>query len=152
MKSLSSLPLISAVIALCVAPAYADHKPEHVKDPSPGNSKKTTRVDFDHDNNGGGNGDQDAPGNSGGNNSGGNNGGGNGDQDAPGNSGGNNNAENAIDQATQIELQRIESEALAKIVLQNEATKATKAAIPASTPANPSTTSVASNTVARRAK
>ena len=144
-----------------MAPAYADHKPEHVKDPSPGNSKKTTRVDFDHDNNGWGNGDQDAPGNSGGNNNAengpdgskpGNNGIGNGDQNPPGNSGGNNNAENAIDQATQIELQRIESEALAKIVLQNEATKATKAAIPASTPANPSTTSVASNTVARRAK
>ena len=80
----------------------------HAKNPAPGKSCKTTRVDF-HDNNGWGNGDQNPPGNSGDHNNaengpgntpppgnpGGNNGWGNGDQKAPGNSASNNNAENS---------------------------------------------------------
>jgi hypothetical protein len=99
------LSLIIAPLVLCAAFAHATGKPGN---PTPGNSHKTTRVDFDKPNNGWGNGDQDAPGNSGGNNNaengpgntpppgnpGGNNGWGNGDQKAPGNSGSNNNAEN----------------------------------------------------------
>ena len=140
-------------------PSHAGTKPAPDKDPTPGNSRKCTSVDFDHDNNGWGNGDQDAPGNSGDhnnaeNNSGndnpnnpngpckdasGNNGFGNGDQRPPGNSGDNNNAENAKDAATQKELQRIEAEALAKIAQQNVAAKA-------------SATAQASVVVARRAK
>jgi hypothetical protein len=151
MKPLSLLPLISASIALCATPSHAGTTPVPVKDPTPGNSQKCTRVDFDHDNNGWGNGDQDAPGNSGdhnnaengpggnpGNNNpgnpvgpdkeeSGNNGWGNGDQTPPGNSGDNNNAENAKEAATQKELQRIEAEALAKIAQQNEAAKASAA-------------------------
>lgn len=97
--------LIIASFVLCAALAHAAGKPGN---PSPGNSHKTTRVDFDKPNNGWGNGDQDAPGNSGGNNNaengprttpppgnpGGNNGWGNGNQSAPGNSAANNNAEN----------------------------------------------------------
>jgi hypothetical protein len=146
----------SASIALCATPSHAGTTPVPVKDPTPGNSQKCTRVDFDHDNNGWGNGDQDAPGNSGphnnaengpsgdypgnsgnGGNSGnpggpckdtsGNNGFGNGDQTPPANSADNNNAENAQEAATQKELQRIEAEALAKIAQQNEAAKASAA-------------------------
>ncbi len=109
----------SASIALCATPSHAGTTPVPVKDPTPGNSQKCTRVDFDHDNNGWGNGDQDAPGNSGW---------GNGDQTPPGNSGdNNNNAENAKEAATQKELQRIEAEALAKIAQRNEAAKASAA-------------------------
>ncbi len=154
MKVSSSLPLINAVITLSV-PAYAGNQPPSVTGPCPGKSQKCTRVDF-NDNNGWGNGDQNAPGNSGGNNNAEN-----GPRDTrPGNSGGNNgsgngnnsNAASLQDQATQLELQRIESEALAKIELQNQAAK------PTSTPTTPgksaaaSTGSQASNGVARRAK
>lgn len=119
----SVLP-IGLSIAMCTTPAFAGGEPDkkpHDKDPKPGNSHKCTRVDFDHDNNGWGNGDQDAPGHSGdhnnaengsGNNNpgnpgggpckeeSGNNGFGNGDQKPPGNSGDQNNAENAKDEPT----------------------------------------------------
>ena len=117
------------LLTLCAAPLSAGKPPDNspsppqatgkptdtppvVDAPKPGGSKKTTSVDF-----------------------GDNNGWGNGDQDAPGNSGNNNNAENgpgspppgivkkfsetqapASDttlDATQIELARLESEALA---------------------------------------
>lgn len=109
----SPIPLIGASLVLCAFSANAKDKratPPPVPNPIPGNSHKITRVDF-HDNNGWGNGDQNAPGNSGphnnaengprtpppgnpGKNNGQNNGWGNGDQNAPGNSGPTNNAEN----------------------------------------------------------
>lgn len=170
MKPLSILPLISASIALCATSAHAGKTPPPATNPCPGNSQKCTRVDFDHDNNGWGNGDQDSPGNSGDHNNAengpggskpgnpdggppkdvsGNNGFGNGDQTPPGNSEDHNNAENDKDQATQIELQRIESEALAKLAQQNEAAKAANAA---NTAAGSSAKNQAGNVVARRAK
>jgi len=139
MKSLSLLPLISASIALCAVPSHAG-TPTPKQGPAPGNSQKCTRVDFDHENNGWGNGDQGSPGNSGdhnnaengpgnsnpggpGNSASANNGWGNGDQTAPGNSGDKNNAENAKEAATQAALKRLETEALAKIAAQNAAAK-----------------------------
>jgi hypothetical protein len=147
MKPLSLLPLISASIALCATTSHVGAQPAPNNKPCPGNSQKCTRVDFDHDNNGWGNGDQDAPGNSGDHNNaengpgnsnpGGpgkdataNNGWGNGDQTPPGNSGDNNNAENAKEAATQRELQRLEAEALAKIAAQNKVAKVTPQVTP----------------------
>ncbi len=156
MKPLSLFPLISATVVLCATPSFAKSRPTPGKDPAPGKSQKCTRVDFDHNNNGWGNGDQDAPGNSGnhnnaengsgnsnpggpGKNEAANNGWGNGDQKPPGNSGNNNNAENAKEAATQKELQRLEAEALAKIGVKNQTAKS-------------NATPQASAIVARRAK
>ena len=119
----SPIPLIGASLVLCAFSAQAQDKrvtPPTVPNPIPGNSHKVTRVDF-HDNNGWGNGDQDAPGNSGphnnaengpgdpppgnpgsnnGGNNSGNNGWGNGDQSPPGSSADNNNAENGPNSPT----------------------------------------------------
>lgn len=146
MKPLSILPLISASIALCATPSHAGAAQASAKNPTPGNSQKCTRVDFDHDNNGWGNGGQGAPGNSGNHNNAANGP----RSDYPGNSGnagppckdasGNNNAASTKDSATQKELQRIEAEALAKIAQQAGTAKAADA------------NAQASAVVARRAK
>jgi hypothetical protein len=102
-KQLSLLPLISTSLALCATLSYAGNpstQPISGNDPAPGNSQKCTRVDFDHDNNGWGNGDQDAPGNSGDHNNAEN-----GPGSAPGN--GNNAASNGTSETTQVVARRV---------------------------------------------
>ena len=140
MKSLSLLLTVS-VLALSPTASYAKkptEEPAPCKDPKPGKSDKCTRVDFDHDNNGWGNGDQNAPGNSGDHNNAEN-----GPKSAPGsgkvgtNTQSNGLVANQSDDATQKELERIEREA------------ASKNPEPS---ANSSVKAVANNVVARRAK
>lgn len=107
MKPLSLLLPIS-VLALCPTSAQAGKPVESTvpnNDPTPGNSKKVTAVDF-HDNNGWGNGDQDAPGNSSDHNNAEN-----GPRSSPGNENGK-PAKGETDDVTQQELDRIEREAL----------------------------------------
>ncbi|MES2922239.1 MAG: hypothetical protein V4819_11875 [Verrucomicrobiota bacterium] len=105
MKPFAYLLPIS-VFALCPTWAQAGEPVESsLPDPKPGDSKKVTPVDF-HDNNGWGNGDQDAPGNSGDHNNA---------ENGPGSAPGNGNgkpAKGETEDVTQQELERIEREAL----------------------------------------
>ncbi len=140
-----SLPLLGLSLALCVTPALADGtSPEISKEqePEPGCSKKCTGVDFDHANNGWGNGDQEAPGNSGDHNNAEN-----GPGSAPGNGNGNGNNPNqtSTDDAVQKESLRIEAAALAA---KEKAAQESAAAAAAASKAQ----AAAATVVARRVK
>lgn len=98
-----AFPLFSFFAALGIMSASAEDTAtitSVIEGPRPGNSKKCSRVDFDHDNNGWGNGDQDAPGNSGDHNNAEN-----GPGSAPGN--GNNAASNGTSETTQVVARRV---------------------------------------------
>ena len=114
MKPFAHLLPIS-ILALCPTSIQAGTPVESLvpsNDPKPGNSKKVTPVDF-HENNGWGNGDQDAPGNSGDHNNA---------ENGPNSSPGNGNGKPATgetDDVTQQELERIEAESSVKAKADN---------------------------------
>lgn len=166
MNALSLLILILASLVLGATSSAAgipgtQAVPDQV--PVPGNSKKCTRVDFDHDNNGWGNGDQDAPGNSGDHNQA-ENGPGNAPGNGNGNHGGSNKSADAQDEnlapeetddETQRELHRLELEALARQAQLESAAQSQgndAAAQDADAAADASVTKPANQVVARRAK
>jgi hypothetical protein len=170
MKPLSLLLPIS-VLALSQTPSHATGKstvttPAPCDCPKPGNSQNCTRVDFDKDNNGWGNGDQDAPGKSGDRNNAENgprSAPGNGNGNSGGNGNGNGNACNTPevqqpvasepDTVTQQKLESIERAAVEQQAQAQAKSQAKSAS--QSTPNPPATTTVsaaAANVVARRVK